>query len=159
MRRRSRTHWSENPGMANGIDAAILTMGHRSDRPKVPNVRSIPSPNPGASSPEPPTQPALRARCPPWRVISLDVVYGLGRLDVSRWPRGDPWLSRAWSKLGPHSVHPREMAGIRDRFQVWVCALRNPYRQPSGRQSRHSARAAEWRDAALGFPNTHPTGG
>ncbi len=83
-------------GMANGTDGATLTMGRRSDRPRIPNVGSTPSRNPGASSPGPPTRLAPRVRWPPWIAISFDATR-VSRC-CSRRPSTGPCLTPATSR-------------------------------------------------------------
>ena len=50
----------------------------------------------------------------PCRARRLDLVHGLGGLDVSRRPRVHPWISHAGQRPASRSVHSQVMAGFRD---------------------------------------------
>ena len=69
----------------------------------------------------------------------MDVVHRLRRMALPGRDRGDPRLSPAGRVPVPRALHPQGVAGIRDRLQVSVRALRDRGREPAGRQSRDRA--------------------
>ena len=66
----------------------------------------------------------------------MDVVHRLGGMALPGGDRGDPRLSPAGRVPVPCALHPQGVAGIRDRLQVSVRALRDRGREPAGRESR-----------------------
>ena len=60
------------------------------------------------------------------RAWGLDVVHGLGRLDVPRRARVDPGISCACGKTSADAEHPRRLARLRNLLQARIAPLRDP---------------------------------
>ena len=79
------------------------------------------------------------AACRAWR---MDLVLGLGGMDVSRGSRMDIGLSSPRQNVANRSMHPERVAGLRDCLSIRFVALRNRGRKSTQSQPRSIQRRA-----------------